>query len=161
MNLHNFLKRGALLIAFTAIVWAQAMTSIQGTVKGKDGKPLKDVEIKITRTDIKGNYKIKTDKNGKYNYATLPQGTYDVEMTASGQTIFQTKGVKTNYAGPIPIDVDMSKQEEAQAAAAAAPAGPAAPAAPPAPKEMTEAEKKALVARFEAANTQPVQAAAE
>jgi tetratricopeptide (TPR) repeat protein len=152
MNLHNFLKRGALLIAFTAIVWAQAMTSIQGTVKGKDGKPIKDVEIKITRTDIKGNYKIKTDKNGKYNYATLPQGTYDVEMTASGQTIFQTKGVKTNYAGPIPIDVDMSKQEEAQAAAAAAPAGPAAPAAPPAPKEMTEAEKKAQAeaqAKFE------------
>ena len=109
-------------------------------------------EIKITRTDIKGNYKIKTDKNGKYNYATLPQGTYDVEMTASGQTIFQTKGVKTNYAGPIPIDVDMSKQEEAQAAAAAAPAGPAAPAAPPAPKEMTEAEKKAQAeaqAKFE------------
>ena len=51
-----------------------------------NGKPLKDVEIKITRTDIKGNYKIKTDKNGKYNYATLPQGMYDIEMTASGQT---------------------------------------------------------------------------
>ena len=131
MNLHNFLKRGALLIAFTAIVWAQAMTSIQGTVKGKDGKPIKDVEIKITRTDIKGNYKIKTDKNGKYNYATLPLGTYDIEIVASGQTIFQTKGVRTDYSKPIPIDVDMSKQEEAQAAAAAAPAGPAGPAAPP------------------------------
>lgn len=151
MNVHKFLKRGALVAVFAAMTWAQAMTSIQGVVKGEDGKPLKDVEVRMTRTDIKANYKIKTDKNGKYNYATLPFGTYDIEMVASGKTIFQTKGVRTDYSKPIPVDVDLSQQQVAAAAAPAAVA-PGAPAAPPAPKEMTEAEKKAQAeaqAKFE------------
>lgn len=139
------------MASFAAITWAQQMTAIQGTVKGTDGKPLKDVEVRIVRTDIKANYKIKTDKNGKFNYATLPFGTYDIEMVADGKTILQTKGVHTDYSKPIPMDVDLSKQQEVAAAPAPAAGAPQAQA-PQAPKEMTEAEKKAQAeaqAKFE------------
>src|SRR5580704_17975352 len=48
-------------LLFSVACWGQT-TAFQGDVKGEDGKPLKDALIKIERTDIKGNYKVKSDK---------------------------------------------------------------------------------------------------
>jgi tetratricopeptide (TPR) repeat protein len=121
------------------------MTAITGTVKGADGKPIQNAEVKITRTDIKANYSIKTNKDGKFNYATLPLGTYDIVITANGQPVLDTKGARTDYAKPMILDVDLSKPQ-------AVAAGPAAPAVPAGPAEPTEAEKKAMAeaqAKFE------------
>lgn len=149
MKLFRTLTQLALVAFFTAVLIGQAMTQITGTIKGKDGKPIQNAEVKITRTDIKANYSIKTNKDGKFNYATLPLGTYDIVITANGQPILDTKGVRTDYAKPVPIDIDLSKPQPTQAAAAVAPGQPAAPAAP---AEPTEAEKKAMAeaqAKFE------------
>lgn len=145
MQLSKTLTHFALTATFAAVMIGQAMTSITGTIKGEDGKPLQNAEVKITRTDIKANYSIKTNKEGKFNYATLPLGTYDILITANGKPILDTKGVRTDYSKPIPIDLDLSKPP-VQAAAAAGPAQPAGPAEP------TEAEKKAVAeaqAKFE------------
>lgn len=139
MNLAKTLKYFTLAALLAALAFGQAMTAITGTIKGKDGKPLQNAEVKITRTDIKANYSIKTNKDGKFNYATLPFGTYDVVIVASGETIFDAKGIRTDYSKPIPIDLDLSKPQPTQTAAAAPPGQPAAPAAP---AEPTEAEKK-------------------
>lgn len=149
MKLARALTQFALAALFTVILIAQGMTQINGTIKGKDGKPLQGAEVKITRTDIKANYSIKTNKDGKFNYATLPLGTYDILITANGQPILDTKGVRTDYSKPIPIDVDLSKAPVQTAAAAVAPGAPVAPAAP---AEPTEADKKAMAeaqAKFE------------
>ncbi|MEO8096402.1 MAG: carboxypeptidase regulatory-like domain-containing protein [Acidobacteriota bacterium] len=130
--------------AVAAALWAQAMTQMTGTLIGLDGKPIVGAEVKITRTDIKANYNIKTNKDGKFNYATLPLGVYDVVITAGADLILDTKGVRTDYSKPTVMDIDRRKVQAANAAAAAAPAAPGAPgAAPPAPTaEQTEAEKK-------------------
>jgi tetratricopeptide (TPR) repeat protein len=144
MTVRNQLKQIALAAAFTAIAFGQAMTQITGTVKGADGKPVPNVEAKITRTDIKANYSIKTNKDGKFNYATLPKGTYDIVFFADGKPVYEAKGIVTDYAKPIPIEVDLGKPQ-----VQAAVAGPAQPAAPAQP---TEAEKKAQAeaqAKFE------------
>ena len=152
MNVRKTLTTFALAAVFAAVSFGQAMTAIQGTIKGADGKPIKDAEVKITRTDIKANYKIKTNKDGKFNYATLPFGTYDVEITADGKPILDTKGVRTDYAKPIVMDIDLSKPHPTQTAAVAPGAPGAAPAKPAGPAEPTEAEKKAMAdaqAKFE------------
>jgi tetratricopeptide (TPR) repeat protein len=143
MNVRTTLTQFTLAATFAVVSLGQAMTAISGTVKGADGKPIKDAEIRITRTDIKANYKMKTNKDGKYNYATLPLGTYDVQIVADGTTLFDSKGIKTNYANPTVIDIPQPVQAAAAAAPAASVAGPTAPAAPPAKAELTEAEKKA------------------
>jgi tetratricopeptide (TPR) repeat protein len=150
MKLRKTLTQFVLAAVFAAISFGQAMTAITGTIKGKDGKPLQGAEIKITRTDIKANYSIKTNKDGKFNYATLPLGTYDIVITANGEPILDTKGARTDYAKPMVIDLDLSKPTVQTAAAPAA--GPAKPTAPAAPAEQTEAEKKAIAeaqAKFE------------
>ncbi len=149
MSVRKTLTTFALTALCAAVSFGQAMTAITGTIKGADGKPIKDAEVKITRTDIKANYKIKTNKDGKFNYATLPLGTYDIEITVDGKPILDNKGARTDYAKPMVLDIDLSKPQPTQTAAVAPGAAPAKPAGP---AEPTEAEKKAMAeaqAKFE------------
>ena len=97
---------GLLFLAFTS--FAQ-ITAIEGVVKGTDGKPVQGAMIQIVRTDIKGNYKVKTDKKGHYIYNGLPLGTYDLSCEIDGKDVDKTSGVKTHPGDPIPVDFDLSK----------------------------------------------------
>ena len=52
---------GTLFFAFTS--FAQ-ITALEGVVKGVDGKLVPNATIQILRKDMKGAYKVKTDKKG-------------------------------------------------------------------------------------------------
>lgn len=97
---------GLLFLAFTS--FAQ-ITAIEGVVKSADGKPIQGAWIMIVRTDIKGNYKVKTDKKGHYIYNGLPMGTYDLACQVDGKDVDKTTGVKTHPGDPIPVDFDLGK----------------------------------------------------
>ena len=102
---------------------ASAQTSsLAGEVKGEDGQPLKDAWIKIERTDIKGNYKVKTNKKGEYFHAGLPLGTYNITLEVDGKVRDSMKGVRTRLGDPVPINFDLQgqkkKNDAIQAAAA-------------------------------------------
>src|SRR5207253_9058321 len=110
---------GLLLFAFAA---SAQTSSLSGEVKGEDGQPLKDAWIKIERKDIKGSYKVKTNKKGEYFHAGLPLGTYDVMLEVDGQVRDQVKGVRTKLGDPTPVNFNLEgqkKRTEAVAAAAA------------------------------------------
>jgi tetratricopeptide (TPR) repeat protein len=98
---------GALLV-FAGASWAQT-TAINGQVTGEDGTPLKDAVIKIVRTDIKGNYQVKTGKKGDYYYGGLPLGMYDISCVVNGQDVDHVKGVRTTLGDPVPINFDLRK----------------------------------------------------
>src|ERR1700733_2851520 len=85
------------------------MTTLEGEVKGADGKPLAGAVVQFDRTDIKGSYKVKTDKKGKYGHYGLPAGTYDVSVLVDNKVVDGMKGVKTKYSGNPPVDFDLSK----------------------------------------------------
>jgi len=113
----------AMLLMFTGIASAQ-MSRIQGKVTGEDGQPLKDAIIKFERTDMKGSYKVKTNKKGEYLHAGIPfGGTYDVVLEVNGQQREKVNGVKTKFGGEEVVDFNLKeaadKQQAAQAAAAA------------------------------------------
>jgi tetratricopeptide (TPR) repeat protein len=110
----NIRKLAAILVLSAAGLWGQGTTQMTGTVIGPDGKPVQGAEVSINRTDIKANYKIKTDKNGKFNYATLPKGTFDVTVTVNGEKVYDARGMQTDYAKPTTVDVNMAKQAAAQ-----------------------------------------------
>src|SRR6266403_6417265 len=95
-KLSRTLRALAGVLVFSLAASAQT-TSLAGEVKGEDGQPLKDAWIKIERKDIKGNYKVKTNKKGEYFHAGLPLGTYTVSVEVNGKTIDQltVKGVRT------------------------------------------------------------------
>ena len=110
------------LFLFSLVASAQT-SSLAGEVKDEDGKPLSGAWIMIERTDIKGNYKVKTNKKGEYFHAGLPLGTYNVRVEVDGQVRDQVKGVRTRLGDPLPINFDLQgqkkKNQEVQAAAAA------------------------------------------
>lgn len=106
-----FLKRmavaGAAAILFAGLSFAQT-TAISGTVKGEDGQGLKDALVKITRTDIKGNYKVKTNKKGEYYYGGLPLGSYNIVLEVNGADVDQVNGIRTGLGEPKVVDFNLA-----------------------------------------------------
>lgn len=96
---------GMLMCAFGVLAQTAVM---EGNVKGEDGKPVQGAIIKITRTDIKGNYQVKTDKKGHFLYAGLPLGVYDVSVEIGGAAKDSVKGVRLHGDMP-PIDFDLAR----------------------------------------------------
>lgn len=96
---------GMLMCAFGVLAQTAVM---EGNVKGEDGKPVQGAMIKITRTDIKGNYQVKTDKKGHFLYAGLPLGVYDVSVEIGGAAKDSVKGVRLHGDMP-PIDFDLAR----------------------------------------------------
>jgi len=132
------LALSGLALLFLSLPAFSQTSTIEGTVKDPDGKPLVGAVVNIDRTDIKAHYALKTDKKGHYGHYGLPYGgTYDVSVVVDGQTRDFVKGVHTGGDSK-PVDFNL---KSAQAMAAGA---------PPADVErgMTKAQKE----EFEKAN---------
>src|SRR3954447_8003474 len=98
-------------MAFLAVSAFAQITTIEGIVKGQDGKPVEKAEILITRTDIKAEYKTKTDKKGHYLYMGLPIGTYNVELYQDdkySQKLDAVNNVRTSLGDPKPVNFDLA-----------------------------------------------------
>ena len=124
-----------MVAAFVAVTQSQQMTRVEGTILGTDGKPVEGAEIKFERTDIRANYAIKTNKEGKFDYATLPMGTYTISITVGAQLIGKMEGIRTNPAKPMPLNIDMRNLKTLQPAVAEEAKGPTA-------EEVAAFEKK-------------------
>ena len=101
----------ALVALFTMNAIAQT-ASLEGEVKGEDGKPMPGALIKLERKDIKGSYKVKTNKKGQWFHAGLPLGNYDIMLEVDGKVMDTVKGVRTRMGDPLPINFDLSKMAE-------------------------------------------------
>jgi Tfp pilus assembly protein PilF len=110
---------GFALFALTAMA---QQGSMQGDVKGPDGKPLPGALVKLDRTDIKAHYQVKTDKKGHYFHAGLPYGTYTVSIDVGGKDQLVTQGVPLRGGDPVNVPIDLSQaaqgQDQAKAQAA-------------------------------------------
>ncbi len=127
------------LFLFAGVGFAQT-SNIQGDVIGLDGKPLQGVQIKIDRTDIKQNFKVKTDKKGHFLYANLPTGVYNVTIVVDGKDMGTMTGLHPRQGDNPPLTFDLAKAAAAQAAATAGAAAGAAPA-PPKEEGMTKEQR--------------------
>ena len=118
MKLRNLALSLAGTLVFACAALAQTAT-LEGNVKGEDGKPLQGAMMKIDRTDIKGHYQVKTNKKGHYLYAGLPLGTYDIAVEVNGQVKDKYTAVKLRPVDMPSVDFDLSKSANAAAAGAA------------------------------------------
>ncbi len=108
-----------LTLLFSASAWAQ-MSTIEGDVKGPDGKPLKDAVINIERKDMKGSYHTKTDKKGHYIYTGLQLGQYTVTLLSDGKEMDHQDIQRTSSGESSVINFDMKDLAARQAKANAA-----------------------------------------
>lgn len=108
----------ALFLGLSASPAFSQTGAFEGKVIGPDGKPVgKDAAlIQIVRTDIKGNYKVKTNKKGEFFHAGLPLGTYDVTCEIDGKPVDSIKGVRMRLGDPVPLTFDLAKIANQQAA---------------------------------------------
>jgi tetratricopeptide (TPR) repeat protein len=113
MKLRNLalVAAGTVFLACTALA---QITTVEGDVKGIDSKPVDKAQIKITRTDIKGNYETKSNKKGHYIYMGLPMGTYSIALWMDGKEVDKVNGVRTSPGDSKPIDFDLSKSQQAK-----------------------------------------------
>jgi tetratricopeptide (TPR) repeat protein len=85
---HLLVSAGVIAILLSGSLVALAQSGpLRGIVKltGKDGQttPVANAAVDVYRTDIKGEYHTKTEKNGDFVFAGLPlQGTYVVAISA-------------------------------------------------------------------------------
>lgn len=135
MKLRNLALAAAGLAMFAFAALAQ-QGSMQGDVKGPDGKPLPGAIVKIDRTDIKAHYQVKTDKKGHYFHAGLPYGTYNVSIDVGGKDQVVTQGVPLRGGDPVNVPIDLSQAAQGQDQAKAQ-------AAADAPRGLTKEEKAA------------------
>lgn len=128
-------------LVFASSAWAQT-TAIEGDVKGADGKGLAGANIKIVRTDIKANYKVKTDKKGHFYYGGLALGMYNITLEVDGKDVDQVSGYRSSLNDAKPVNFDM-KEIEARNGGGAAAGGAGGAAAPAAEQErgMSAAQK--------------------
>ncbi len=148
-----------LALAFLACaVQASAQTGgLTGKATMKDGTPCVKCLVLIERQEIKGNYKVNTNKKGEYTYIGLPLGTYKITLKSpSGETLYYIED-KVGMGDPKEVNFDLpklaaedQKRPPAQAggnnpAAGGMVAGGAAPSAGAgaAPQQAQQAEAQA------------------
>jgi len=107
-QLRRFLLLASAVLFLSTLAFAQ-ITTIEGDVKGVDGQPVKGAVIKLLRTDIKGNYTVKSDKRGHWFYTGLPLGVYDISCEIDGKVVDAIKGVHSKYSESTTIDFDAKK----------------------------------------------------
>ena len=103
-----FYRTKVLAASFVAVAGVFSGTafgqSIEGTVRGSDGKALKDAEVRVEGKDKKV-VTTKTDARGHYSYARLSPGVYKVSVVQGG-AVQSSANVKT-AANNSRIDFDL------------------------------------------------------
>jgi tetratricopeptide (TPR) repeat protein len=107
-TLRRFAIAIPLTLLFSVACWGQT-TAFEGDVKGADGKPMVKVMIHLDRKDIKGTYKVNTDKKGHYYYGGLPIGTYKIWVEVDGKEKDFVDNAKSGLGDAKVINFDLSK----------------------------------------------------
>jgi len=100
----------AIVLVFASISACAQVGELRGTVmmKQADGQkvPLADAQIDVFRTDIKGEYKTKTNKKGEWVFAGIPfVGTYVVAASHPTASPNFVPGVKAGRGVGVDIEV--------------------------------------------------------
>ncbi|MFN7622706.1 MAG: tetratricopeptide repeat protein [Acidobacteriota bacterium] len=141
---------GALLISMTALTVSAQVGRLEGdVVKAGTGEIVVGAEIQIVRTDIKGNYNVKSDKKGHFLHAGVPYvGTYTLIISAEGcAPYFMTSIRPTGELMKVELQNGDGRKltiDEVKAIQKSGPAGPAAQQ-----KQLTAAEIKKQQEEYE------------
>src|ERR1700735_1869874 len=99
----------SVLVVLVACVaaWGQTNGSITGTVKDASGAAVPGATVVISSPERGINRQMATNSTGEYNESALPEGNYDVIVSAAGFKKYQAKGVKLDVAEKARVDVTL------------------------------------------------------
>jgi len=96
----------SVFLLFCAAAFAQT-GSITGTVKDPSGAAIAGAKVIVTSPEHGITREMDTNSTGDYNQSGLPQGSYDIIVTAAGFKKYQAKAVKLDVAEKARVDVTL------------------------------------------------------
>jgi len=98
---------GVLLVLMLGVAaWAQT-GSITGTVRDPSGAAIAGATVVVASPERGITREMQTTETGDYNQSGLPQGTYDIIVTATGFKKFQARSVVLDVAQKARVDVTL------------------------------------------------------
>lgn len=113
------LTLSAAVLAFSllfgaALAWASITGSISGIITDPSDALVVGATVTAINTQTGIRTVIKTDSKGFYNFANLPVGTYDLQVTQKGFKQYQKTGVRVDANSAIRADVKLELGEITQ-----------------------------------------------
>jgi tetratricopeptide (TPR) repeat protein len=94
------------VVLFSGLSLAQT-GAFFGQVTGPDGNPYKGALVRIERIEVRGNYKVKSNKKGKYYHGGLPLGSYNVSVEIDGRIVDTVQNARVGTEGA-ELDFDLA-----------------------------------------------------
>src|ERR1700728_191424 len=104
-NLHIMNRMVALLALCATAAYAQSTGTITGAVVDSDSQPVANAQIQATNRSTKAVYKAASSDQGHYTLPTLPEGAYDLSITAPGFNAYNRPNVSIGATEPLRFDV--------------------------------------------------------
>ncbi len=91
----------------TTTVWAQATTSLRGTVTDSSGAAVPNAKVTLMDTATNIPRGTKTSSTGSYNFPSMLPGTYELSVSASGFQAYTQTGILLQVNLPVTVNVQL------------------------------------------------------
>ncbi|HWZ77113.1 MAG TPA: carboxypeptidase regulatory-like domain-containing protein [Candidatus Sulfotelmatobacter sp.] len=98
---------GTLLVLMFCVAAIAQTGSITGTVRDPSGAAVAGATVIVASPERGINRQTTSNSTGEYNESALPQGSYDITVTAQGFKKFQARGVVLDVAQKARVDVPL------------------------------------------------------
>ena len=97
---------GAVLLLIPHTTFAQGETgSITGVVTDPQGATVAGAEVTLTDVATNTPHTTVTNDSGRYHFASLPAGFYDINFTKTGFKVHRATGQKVSVGSQLTLDV--------------------------------------------------------
>ena len=94
--------------------WAQATTSVRGTVTDPSGSAVGGASVTIANVESKTERTATTGIQGEYQFLFLPPGTYTLKVAAAGFASYEQTGLQLLVNTPATVNMQLKLGQSTQ-----------------------------------------------
>jgi hypothetical protein len=111
-RLHWWLTNALVFCVLLALpAWGQNTAEVRGKVRDASHKPVVSAFVILTAQDTSFMRAATTDEAGEFEFASLPIGTYQLQVKADDFLTFEANGVRASIGQVVNLDVVLSQRQ--------------------------------------------------